>query len=322
MSVMKYLVAVGLMLWSAGAATAQTYPTKPVRYIVPFPAGGSPDLVGRLLSDRLSKLWLQQVVVDNRSGAGGTLAAGIAARAVNDGYTLFQCNIASNAIAASLYAKLPYDVLRDFEPVTRIGTTASALVVHPALPAANLTEFIAHAKANPGKLSYGSSGVGASPHLSMELFKTMTKTDIVHVAYKGAAPALADLMGGQVPVGISNIPAVMAPVQSGRMRALGVTSLKRAAQLPSVPTMVEAGLTGYEVTSWYGVCTPAGVPAPVLAKLHADITKVLQTRDVQQRLNDVVVEVAPTSRAEFSAFIASETKRWAQVAKDAGLTPQ
>lgn len=322
MSVMKYLVAVGLMLWSAGAATAQTYPTKPVRYIVPFPAGGSPDLVGRLLSDRLSKLWLQQVVVDNRSGAGGTLAAGIAARAVNDGYTLFQCNIASNAIAASLYAKLPYDVLRDFEPVTRIGTTASALVVHPALPAANLTEFIAHAKANPGKLSYGSSGVGASPHLSMELFKTMTKTDIVHVAYKGAAPALADLMGGQVPVGISNIPAVMAPVQSGRMRALGVTSLKRAAQLPSVPTMVEAGLTGYEVTSWYGVCTPAGVPAPVLAKLHADITKVLQARDVQQRLNDVVVEVAPTSRAEFSAFIASETKRWAQVAKDAGLTPQ
>ena len=322
MSVMKYLVAVGLMLWSAGAATAQTYPTKPVRYIVPFPAGGSPDLVGRLLSDRLSKLWLQQVVVDNRSGAGGTLAAGIAARAVNDGYTLFQCNIASNAIAASLYAKLPYDVLRDFEPVTRIGTTASALVVHPALPAANLTEFIAHAKANPGKLSYGSSGVGASPHLSMELFKTMTKTDIVHVAYKGAAPALADLMGGQVPVGISNIPAVMAPVQSGRMRALGVTSLKRAAQLPSVPTMVEAGLTGYEVTSWYGVCTPAGVPAPVLAKLHADITKVLQTRDVQQRLNDVVVEVAPTSRAEFSAFIASDTKRWAQVAKDAGLTPQ
>ena len=319
---MKYLVAVGLMLWSAGAATAQTYPTKPVRYIVPFPAGGSPDLVGRLLSDRLSKLWLQQVVVDNRSGAGGTLAAGIAARSVNDGYTLFQCNIASNAIAASLYAKLPYDVLRDFEPVTRIGTTASALVVHPALPAANLTEFIAHAKANPGKLSYGSSGVGASPHLSMELFKTMTKTDIVHVAYKGAAPALADLMGGQVPVGISNIPAVMAPVQSGRMRALGVTSLKRAAQLPSVPTMVEAGLTGYEVTSWYGVCTPAGVPAPVLAKLHADITKVLQTRDVQQRLNDVVVEVAPTSRAEFSAFIASETKRWAQVAKDAGLTPQ
>ncbi len=319
---MKYLGAVALVLWSAGAATAQTYPTKPVRYIVPFPAGGSPDLVGRLLSDRLSKLWLQQVVVDNRSGAGGTLAAGIAARAVNDGYTLFQCNIASNAIAASLYAKLPYDVLRDFEPVTRIGTTASALVVHPALPAANLTEFIAHAKANPGKLSYGSSGVGASPHLSMELFKTMTKTDIVHVAYKGAAPALADLMGGQVPVGISNIPAVMAPVQSGRMRALGVTSLKRAAQLPSVPTMVEAGLTGYEVTSWYGVCTPAGVPAPVLAKLHADITKVLQTRDVQQRLNDVVVEVAPTSRAEFSAFIASETKRWAQVAKDAGLTPQ
>jgi tripartite-type tricarboxylate transporter receptor subunit TctC len=298
------------------------YPAKPVRYIVPFPAGGSPDIVGRLLSDRLSKLWGQQVVVDNRSGAGGTLGAGIAARTPADGYSLFQCNIASNAIAASLYAKLPYDGLRDFSLITRIGTTASALVVHPAMPAATVAEFIAYAKANPGKLSYGSSGSGASPHLSMELFKTMAKIDVVHIAYKGAAPALADLIGGQVPVAISNIPAVLSPIQAGRMRALAVTSVKRSPQLPSVQTMIEAGLAGYEVTSWYGVCAPAGVPEPVLVKLHADITKVLLTPDVQQRLNDLVIDVAPTSRADFAAFIRSETTRWAQVVKDAGLSPQ
>ncbi|HTD92088.1 MAG TPA: tripartite tricarboxylate transporter substrate binding protein [Burkholderiales bacterium] len=316
------VMVVTAVLLCASASFAQPYPTKPVRYIVPFPAGGSPDIVGRLLSDRLSRLWGQQVVVDNRSGAGGTLGAGIAARAAADGYTLFQCNIASNAIAASLYTKLPYDVLRDFAPISRIGTTASALVVHPAMPAATVAEFIAYAKANPGKLSYGSSGAGTSPHLSMELFKTMARIDVVHIAYKGAAPALADLIGGQVPVSISNIPAVLSPLQAGRMRALAVTSLKRAPQLASTPTMIESGLAGYEVTSWYGVCAPAGTPAPVLGKLHADVTNVLQAPDVQQRLADLVINVAPTSRAEFAAFITAETKRWSQVVKDAGLAPQ
>jgi tripartite-type tricarboxylate transporter receptor subunit TctC len=267
-------------------------------------------------------MWGQQVVVDNRSGAGGTLGAGIGARAAPDGYTLFQCNIASNAIAASLYAKLPYDVLRDFAPVSRIGTTASALVVHPSMPFATVTEFIAYAKANPGKLSYGSSGAGTSPHLAMELFKTMAKIDVVHIAYKGAAPALADLIAGQVPVSVSNIPAVLAPIQSGRMRALAVTGALRASQLPAVPTMIEAGLPGYEVTSWYGVCAPAATPEKVLDKLHADLMRVLEAPDVQQRLKDLVVDVAPTSRADFAAFIRAETTRWAQVVKDAGLAPQ
>jgi tripartite-type tricarboxylate transporter receptor subunit TctC len=275
-----------------------------------------------LVADRLTRVWGQQVVVDNRSGAGGTVGASIAARAVPDGHTLFQCNIASNAIAASLYAKLPYDPLRDFAPISRIGTTASALVVHPALPAASVAEFIAYARANPGKLSYGSSGAGTSPHLSMELFKTMTRIDVVHIAYKGAAPALADLIAGQVPVGISNIPAVLAPVQSGRMRALAVTGAARSSQMLAVPTMIEAGLTGYEVTSWYGVCAPAGTPAPVLGKLQTDVVKVLQSPDVQQRLNDLVVEAAPTSRDDFVAFIVAETRRWAQVVKDAGLAQQ
>jgi len=245
---MKFLLvaAAAVALWCSGGTFAQAYPAKPVRYVVPFPAGGSPDIVGRLLSDRLSRMWGQQVVVDNRSGAGGTIGAAIGARAAPDGYTLFQCNIASNAIASSLYAKLPYDPLRDFAPISRIGTTASALVVHPSMPVASVAEFIAHARANPGKLSYGSSGAGTSPHLAMELFKTMTRIDVVHIAYKGAAPALADLIAGQIPVSISNIPAVLSPVQSGRMRVLAVTGATRASQLPSVPTMIEAGLTGYE----------------------------------------------------------------------------
>ena len=314
--------AAAVTLLCGGGSYAQPYPSKPIRYVVPFPAGGSPDIVGRLLADRLSRMWGQQVVVDNRSGAGGTIGAAIAARAAPDGYTLFQCNIASNAIAASLYAKLPYDPLRDFAPITRIGTTASALVVHPSMPVASVADFIAYARANPGKVSYGSSGAGTSPHLAMELFKTMTRIDVVHIAYKGAAPALADLIAGQVPVSISNIPAVLSPVQSGRMRALAVTGATRAAQLPSVPTMIESGLTGYEVTSWYGVCAPARTPAPVLGKLHTDLIKVLQTPDLQQRLNDLVVEATPTSREDFAAFIQSETRRWAQVVKDAGLAQQ
>jgi tripartite-type tricarboxylate transporter receptor subunit TctC len=322
--VMKFLIAMvmGVLPLFPDAACAQSYPVKPVRYVVPFPAGGSPDIVGRLLADRLGRLWGQQVVVDNRSGAGGTIGAGIVARAAPDGYTLFQCNIASNAIAASLYAKLPYAPLADFAPISRIGTTASALVVHPALPAASIAEFIAYAKANPGKVSYGSSGAGTSPHLAMELFKIMTRIDVVHIAYKGAAPALADLIAGQVPVGISNIPAVLSPVQSGRMRALAVTSAARSAQLPAVPTMMEAGLAGYEVTTWYGVCAPAGTPAVVLARLHAGILKVLNAPEMQQRLNELVVVAAPMSREDFAAYIGAETARWAQVVKDAGLAAQ
>jgi len=320
---MKSLIVIAVLaLSSRGISFAQAYPVKPVRYIVPFPAGASPDIVGRLLADRLSRMWGQQVVVDNRAGAGGTLGAGIAARAAPDGYTLFQCNIASNAIAESLYAKLSYDSQRDFATITRIGTTASVLIVHPSVPVTSVAELIAHAKANPGKLSYGSSSAGTSPHLAMELLKTLARIDVVHIAYKGAPQALADLIGGQIPVSISNMPAYLPPILAGRARALAVTSLKRASQLPNVPTMDESGLKGYEVTSWYGACAPAGIPAPVLDKLHADITKVLSAPDVQQRMIELVIVPAPTSRDDFAAFIRAETARWAQVAKDAGLVKQ
>ena len=316
------VIAFAVVAWANAPANAQSYPVKPVRYVVAFAAGDSPDIVARLVADRLSRLWDQQMVVENRVGAGGTIAGAAVANAPPDGYTLFHCNIASSAIAVAMYPKLPYDPIRDFAMVSRIATTANALIVHPSLPAKSVAEFIAYAKANPGKLSYGSPGVGTSPHLSMELFKSITGTNVVHIAYKGAMPALADLMGGQIPVMLANLPALLPHIISGKIRALAVTSAKRSAPLPAVPTMLESGVADYVVTSWYGMCAPAGTPVPILEKLHADLTKTLQAPDVQQRLSDLVIDVAPTSRDEFTEFIRSEIRRWAQVVKDAGIPTQ
>ena len=301
---------------------AQSYPSKPVRYVVAFAAGDSPDIVARLVGDRLSRMWDQQVVVENRTGAGGTIAGNFVAKSPPDGYTLFHCNIASNAIALALYAKLPYDGLRDFAPISRIGMTPNALIVHPSMPANSLKEFVAYARANPGKISYGHGGVGASPHLSMELFKSIAHIDVVHIAYKGASPALADLIGGQIPAMISNVPALLPYVQAGKIRVLAVTGPARVPQLASVPTMIESGFDGFIVTSWYGMCAPAGTPQPILDKLHTDLVKVLQMPDLLQRFADLVVEAAPQSRDEFAAFMRDEATRWAQVVKDAGIPVQ
>jgi tripartite-type tricarboxylate transporter receptor subunit TctC len=322
---MKMLLVAGAfaaMAWPGAPTFAQSYPVKPVRYVVAFAAGDSPDIVARLVADRMSRLWDQQIVVENRVGAGGTIAGAAVANAAPDGYTLFHCNIASSAIAVAVYPKLPYDPIRDFAMVSRIATTANALIVHPSLPAKSVAEFIAYAKAHPGKLSYGSPGVGTSPHLSMELFKSMTGINVVHIAYKGAMPALADLMGGQIPVMLANLPALLPHIVSGKIRALAVTSASRSTRLPAVPTMLESGVADYVVTSWYGMCAPAGTPPPILEKLHADLTKTLQAPDVQQRLADLVIEVAPTSRDEFTAFIRSEIARWGQVVRDSGIPTQ
>ncbi len=308
--------------WPGAPSLAQSYPVKPVRYVVAFAAGDSPDIVARLVADRLSRMWGQQVVVENRVGAGGTIAGAAVAIAPPDGYTLFHCNIASSAIAAALYPKLPYDPLRDFAMVSRIATTANALIVHPSLPATSVAEFIAYAKANPGKISYGSPGVGTSPHLFMELFKSIAGINVVHIAYKGAMPALADVMGGQIPVMLANLPALLPHVNSGKVRALAVTSAKRTVQLSAVPTMIESGVPDYVVTAWYGMCAPGATPEPILEKLHTDLITTLQAPDVQQRLSDLVIDVAPTSRDEFTAFIRSEIGRWAEVVKNAGIPPQ
>lgn len=316
------LFALAILAWQSPVASAQSYPAKPVRYVVPFPAAGSPDIVARLITERLSRIWSQQVVVDNRSGAGGTLGAAIAAKAPADGYTLFQCNIASSAIAESLYAKMPYNHQRDFAPISLIGTTPNVLVVHPSMPARTVQEFIAYAKANPGKLSYGTSAAGSSQHLTMEFLKLTAKIDVVHVAYKGAPQALSDVIGGQIPASVQSAPGVLAAIQGGRVRALAVTSRTRIPQLPSVPTVQETALPGFEVSSWYGLCAPAGTPTPILDKIHADLTAVLRIPEIQQRFNDLVVEVTPTSREEFAQFIRAETARWAQVIKDAGIAQQ
>jgi len=301
---------------------AQSYPSKPVRYIVPFPAGASPDIVGRTLGQRLSKVWGHQVLVDNRSGAGGTVGAAIAAKSPPDGHTLFQCNIASSAIALSLYAKPGYDHQRDFAPISRIGMTPNVLIVHPSMPARSIKEYIALARAHPAKLSYASSAAGTSPQLAMELLKLLTKVEILHISYKGSTQAVADVIGGQVPSGMTNVPALLAPLQAGRLRALAVTGPHRITQLPDVPTMQEAGLPGYDVTSWYGLCAPAATPVPILEKLHADLTAVLRMPEIQQRMKDLVIEVAPTSPQQFAQFMRAETARWARVIKAANIAQE
>jgi len=298
------------------------YPTKPVRYVVPFGAGASPDIVGRVLADKFTRMWGQQVFVDNRVGAAGVLGSAFVAKSPPDGHTLLQCNVASSAIAVSLYLKMPYDALRDLVAVTRIGMTPNIILVHPSVPIKTIKELIAYARANPGKLSYASGLPGVSPQLSMELLKLMTKIDIVNIPYKVGSQAMTDNIAGQVPVGVSNFPASVAPVKSGRLRPLAVTSTARVAQLPDVPTVQETGLPGYEVTSWQGVCAPAGTPVAVLEKLNADVNTVLRMPDVAQRMEELVMVGPQTTREEFDQFIRAEIARFAKVIKDAGIAQQ
>jgi tripartite-type tricarboxylate transporter receptor subunit TctC len=304
--------------WPA-AAWAQDFPSKPVRYVVPFGPGGSPDIVGRLVADRLTRLWGQQVVVENRPGVAGVMGTAYVAKSPPDGYTLLQCNIAPNAIGVSMFAKLPYDQVRDIAPITRIGSLPNILLSHPSLPVRSIKELVAYAKGRPGKLSYSSGQVGTSPQLSVELLKQAMKIDIVNIPYKIGAQALTDAIGGQVPLNVSNLPQSVGPVQGGRLRGLAVTSAKRAAPLPEVPTMQESGVADYEVTSWYGVCAAAGTPAALLDKLNADITSVLRSEELQHRLIELITEITPTTREEFDRFIRAEIARWAQVIKTANI---
>ena len=310
------------ILMCPAASRAQAYPSKPVRYVVPFDAGTSPDVVGRILAERLTRLWGQQVLVENRVGAAGVLGSAFVAKSPPDGYTLLQANIAPNAIAVSLYAKVPYDQLRDFAPITRIGMTPNIITVHPSVPLKSIKQFIAYAKAHPGQLSYSSAIVGTSPQLSMELLKLQVKFDVVHIPYRIAAQAITDTIGGQVPVNISNVPAIIGPVQAGRLRALAVTSAQRVSMLQDVPTMQEAGVANFEVNSWYGVAAPAGTPVLLLDKLNADITTMLRMPEIQQRMIELVMPPTPTTRDEFDQFIRAEIARWAQVIKDAGIPRQ
>ncbi|HEX2828199.1 MAG TPA: tripartite tricarboxylate transporter substrate binding protein [Burkholderiales bacterium] len=305
-----------------GGSFAQTYPGKPVRYVIPFDAGSSPDIVGRTIGERLTRLWGQQVVVDNRVGAAGTLGSAFVAKAAPDGYTLLQANIASNAISVSLYAKMPYDQLRDFAPITRIGMTPNVIMVHPSTPFRTVRQMVDYAKAHPGKLSYSASLPGTSPHLTIELLKLQLKFDIVYIPYKLGAQAVTDTIGGQVPINISNGPLSTGPVQSGRLRALAVTSAQRLPLLPDVPTMKESGVPNFEVTSWYGLMAPAGTPAAILDKINADMQVALHSPEVEKRMQDVSMPPSPTTRQEFDQFVRNEIARWARVIKEAGIPQQ
>ena len=323
---MRCILTTLALIWPA-ASFSQTpasgaYPNKAVRCVVTFAAGSAPDTVARLLAERLTRIWGQQVIVDNRVGVAGLLGAAYVAKSPPDGYTLVQCNIGTSAIAVSLYAKVPFDQIRDFAPLTRIGTTPNVIVVHPSVPFRTTKQMVAYARGNPGKLSYAAGFAGTSQPLMMELFKLIEKINIVHIPYKAGPQAVTDNIGGQVPVGVYQAPSVVAQIQGGRLRGLSVSSAQRIAQLPSVPTMLESGWPDFIVTSWYGVCAPAATPVPVLDKLNADFVTVLRNAELQQRLDELVVQSAPTSREEFDQYIRAEIARWAQVIKDAGIPLQ
>jgi tripartite-type tricarboxylate transporter receptor subunit TctC len=315
-------VAIVLALVSGGVVHAQAYPNKPIRVMAGYPPGGGVDLAARLVAAALGDLWGATALVDNRPGAGGGIATEITAKATADGYTVMLCTIGSHAITPAR-TKLPYDHIKDFAFISMIGSTPNVLLAHPSQPMKNVGDVVAYAKANPGKLSYGSSGVGASPHLSIELLKSMTGINIVHVPYKGAAPALADVMGGQMPLSVGNLPGgPLAAIKSGRLRGVGITTAKRNPRAPDVPTFAEAGVPGYDVASWYGICAPAGVPKPILAKLNADLVKVLNSPELQQRMEDQGIDVTPSTPEQFLAHVKSETLKWAKVVKDAGLAAE
>jgi tripartite-type tricarboxylate transporter receptor subunit TctC len=317
-----YSIAVAVLMCAGTSwSWAQSYPVKPVRYVVPFPAGSGNDTVGRLITDQLTRRWGQQVVVENRSGASGTIGAAFVAKSPPDGYTLLHCNIAPNAISPSMMANLPYEH-KDFAPITRIGMPPNIIMVHPSTPFKGIKDMVAYAKANPGKLSYAAGLVGTSPHLTMEWLKLRLKFDIVHVPFVNPAQAMTQVMGGELPIYVTNMPLVIGAIQSGRLRAIGVASAKRQTLLPDVATMQESGVPDFEVNSWYGVCAPAGVPAPVLDKLNADIHEVLRVPQVEKRLTELGMPPAPTTRDEFDKFMRAEIARWAQVVKDAKIPKQ
>ena len=301
-------------------AAAQNYPTKPITIVVPFAAGGTTDILARLVGQHLSTELGQPVVVENKAGAGGNIGAAFAAKAAADGHTLFMGTVGTHAINASLYKKLPYDPIKDFAPLTRVAMVPNLLVAHPSQPFKTVQEMIAYAKANPGKINFGSPGNGASPHLSGELFKSMTKVDMVHVPYKGSAPAVSDLLGGQISIMFDNLPSVIPHVRSGKLRAIAISTAKRSADLPDVPTIAEAGVPGYEATSWFGMFAPAATPKPVLDKISAALGKVLANAEVKKKIDDQGGEPANETPAQFADFIQKESLKWGKVVKESGAS--
>ena len=313
-------VVLGAGLLGGTSALAQAYPTKPVTIIVPFAAGGTTDILARIIGQALTAELGQSVVVDNRAGAGGNIGGQAAAKATPDGHTLFMGTVGTHAINASLYKKMPFDPVKDFAPLTRVANVPNLLVANPAQPYKSVKDLIAYAKANPGKVNFGSAGNGSSIHLSGELFKSLAKVDMQHVPYKGSAPAVTDLLGNQIGIMFDNMPSAIQHVRSGKLVPLAVTTAKRSPELPNVPTIAEAGVPGYEATSWFGMFAPAGTPAPVLAKLNAAIVKVLAQPDVKKKINEQGAEVYSETPEQFAAFIQAESVKWGKVVKESGAS--
>ena len=302
------------------SAAAQAYPTKPVTIIVPFAAGGTTDILARIVGQALNTELGQSVIIDNRAGAGGNIGGALAAKAKPDGYTLFMGTVGTHAINASLYKKMPFDPIKDFAPLTRVANVPNLLVANPAQPYKTVKVLIAYAKANPGKVNFGSSGNGSSIHLSGELFKSLARVDMVHVPYKGSAPAVTDLLGNQIGIMFDNMPSAIQHVRSGKLVPIAVTTAKRSPELPNVPTIAEAGVPGYEATSWFGMFAPAGTPAPVLTKLNTALVKVLNQAEVKKKINDQGAETVSETPEQFTAFIKAESIKWGKVVKESGAS--
>jgi tripartite-type tricarboxylate transporter receptor subunit TctC len=320
---MKYkktaaLLSAMLAFVACTTANAQWSPSRPVRMIVPFPPGGAVDTIGRIFASRMPERLGQQLVVDNRGGANGIIGAEITARAAPDGHTILIVP-AGHAITPSVTRKLPYDTLRDFAAIGLIGNGAYVLVINPSVPAKTVSEFVALAKARPGQLNYASTGHGNATHLAAELFKVLAGIDMVGVNYKGGGPALTDLIGGQISAFFSGVASGSAQIKAGKLRALGVTTARRTAALPDVPTIAEAGVPGYEVDGWYGLLAPAATPAAIIARLNSDLSAVVSTAEMKERLLAAGIDARPSTPAEFHTRIARDITRWSEVVKKARI---
>lgn len=313
----RYLLP-GLIAWMALASHGQSFPSKPLKIIVPAAPGGTTDIASRLVAKRMTELMGQPVVVENKAGGGGIIGSQALKQSAPDGYTLIMGNIGPNAINFGLYKQLPYRA-EDFAPITLVVSVPNVLVVHPDVPAKSVKELVALARSQPGKLSFASSGTGQSVHLSGEMFKLKTGTDIIHVPYKGAGPAVADLMAGQVTMMIDNLPSSLPHIQAGKLRALAVTSKERVAELPDVPSLRELGFEDFQVTAWFGLMAPGGTPQPIIDQLYKTISSILSEPDIRKRLTELGGTPGGQTPAQFTAFIAEERVRWMQLIKATGL---
>jgi tripartite-type tricarboxylate transporter receptor subunit TctC len=304
--------------WTAPAAAQPSYPAKAIRYVVPFPAGGPLDIVARAIGMELNKAWNQPVIIDNRPGAGGNIGADLVAKSPADGYTILMGAVSTHAINVALYSKLPYDPVKDFAPVTLITSVPNVLVLHPSVPAHTVKELIALAKARPGQLNFASGSTGSAGHLAGELFKSMAGVEMTHIPYKGAAPAVIDLIAGHVTLMFDNLSSALPNIKAARVRALAVTTLKRSPLLPQLPTISESGLRGFDVSTWFGIFAPAGTPPDVVARLNAEVARILHTPEMRARLAALGAEPIGNKPEEFAAFIKTEIPKYAQVVKASG----